>query len=241
MLYSSYMDIIANYQQKVLKLLSGKIEGFYLAGGTALSLYYFNHRLSVDLDFFTHDFKISRVEEIAGLISSGLKKNIKLITRLSDKDKAQVLVYSLDLGRGKSLKIDFVHDFIKFIKAPKLINGVNILSLEDLYLRKLSAILGHSAIEDDIGRKVARGGRQEAKDFYDLYCLSQIFMRLSDFAGKYGSPLIRAPIIRWFRSYKRFDMKTGLLELGLKKDVDFNDIERHFKREVDKIIEKEVG
>ena len=221
--------------------MSGKIDDFYLAGGTALSLYYFNHRVSVDLDFFTHDFKSSNVEEISEFISSGLKKKIKLISRLSEKNKAQVSVYTLDLGRGKSLKIDFIEDFIKFIKPLKLINGINILSLEDIYLRKLYAILGQSVIEDAIGRKISNGGRREAKDFYDLYCLSQVFMKLSDFAYKYGNPLIRESIIRWFRTYKRFDMKTGLLELGIKKTFDFSDIERHFKREIDKIIEEEVG
>ena len=53
-------------QKKVLKKLSGKIDDFYLAGGTALSLFYFQHRLSVDLDFFApaKEFSFRRVEEI---------------------------------------------------------------------------------------------------------------------------------------------------------------------------------
>ena len=36
------------------------------------------------------------------------------------------------------------------------------------------------------------------------------------------------------------EMKTGLVELLPKKDVDYNEIERHFKKEVNKILEKEV-
>ncbi len=44
--------------QKTLELLKRiqsikKLNDFYLAGGTALSLYY-GHRISIDLDFFTH-------------------------------------------------------------------------------------------------------------------------------------------------------------------------------------------
>lgn len=50
------MDKLLEYQNKVLKLFTGKMEDFYLAGGTALSRFYFNHRISYDLDFFTRSF-----------------------------------------------------------------------------------------------------------------------------------------------------------------------------------------
>jgi len=242
MLYIPDMNLVTNYQQKVLKLLAGKIDDFYLAGGTALSAYYFNHRESVDLDFFTHKFHKPRVEKIAVLISLGTKKKIKLSGQELRKNMVKIAVYNLLIdNKGKILKIDFVEDYIKLLKPLKSVNGINVLSLEDIYLRKLFAITGTSVAEDITGRKIAKGGRQEAKDFYDLFCLSQIFMRLSDFAVKYGNPLIRESIIRWFRTYGRFDMKTGLLELSLKKNVDYNEIERHFTREVDKLIEQEVG
>jgi hypothetical protein len=35
-------------------------------------------------------------------------------------------------------------------------------------------------------------------------------------------------------------MKTGLLELGLKKNIDYTDIELHFKKEVDKMLQREI-
>lgn len=241
MLYIPNMSIVTNYQQRVLKSLAGKIDDFYLAGGTALSAYYFHHRESVDLDFFTHKFAKLRIEEVAGLISQGTNKKIELSGQELRKNMVKIAVYNLVIDkRGTILKIDFVEDYIKLIKPLKLINGINILSLEDIFLRKLFAITGTSAEEDMTGRRIAKGGRQEAKDFYDLFCLSQIFMRLSDFADKYGNPLIREAIIRWFRTYDRFNIKTGLLELNLKKSLDYNEIERHFTHEVDKLIEQEV-
>ena len=43
------MDKIITYQKEVLRALSGRVNEFYLAGGTALSLFYFRHRLSVEL------------------------------------------------------------------------------------------------------------------------------------------------------------------------------------------------
>ena len=57
MLYTLCMNKrIVSCQKTVLKALSGRMDNFYLAGGTALSLFYFQHRLSVDLDFFTQNF-----------------------------------------------------------------------------------------------------------------------------------------------------------------------------------------
>ncbi len=52
--------------------------------------------------------------------------------------------------------------------------------------------------------------------------------------------LMREAIIRWFRTCNRLDMKTGLLELQLKKNINYIEIERHFKQEVNSIIEKEI-
>jgi len=232
--------LFGNFQEKVLKALAGKIDDFYLAGGTALSLYYFHHRESVDLDFFTRKFDKVRVTETVKLISDSLHKKTKLVAENSGKGKVRVAIYFIAINKDKSLKIDFVEDYLGLIKPPELINGIKVMSLEDIYSRKIYCLTGTAWPEDSIGRKAAIGGRQEAKDFYDMYCLSSIFMRLSDFAFKLGSQAIREALVRWFRTYSRMDIKTGLLELNLKKNIDYADLERHFKKEVDKILEKEV-
>ena len=67
---------IVSYQRKVLNALSGKIGSFYLAGGTALSLFYFQHRLSVDLDFFTREFVNLDVLRIVKYLKNVLKKEV---------------------------------------------------------------------------------------------------------------------------------------------------------------------
>lgn len=136
-----------------------------------------------------------------------------------------------------------IDDFylVGIIKPTKGINDIQIISLEDIYVKKIYTITGASTVEDSAGRKITRGNREEAKDFFDLYCLSHIFMRLSEFSFRYGSPVIREGIVRWFRTYNRFEMKTGLLELELKKASDYNGMERHFKKEIAGIIEREVG
>lgn len=50
------MKAILKAQEKVLKVMAGRMDGFYLVGGTALSRGYFHHRESYDLDFFTKNY-----------------------------------------------------------------------------------------------------------------------------------------------------------------------------------------
>lgn len=231
---------IITFQNKVLRALANEIDDFYLAGGTALSLYYFNHRESLDLDFFTQSFNKIRIFEAIKILSVAMKKDIKLIEEQDRKDVVKMLVYSLCIDKKNYLKIDFVEDYLERIKPCKSINGIKVLSIEDIYIRKIYAVAGSYQIEDSIGRRVSKGHRQEAKDFYDLYYLSHVFMNLADFSFKYGNDLTREAIIRWFRTYNRFNIKTELMELRIKKEVDYKNMEHHFKKEVDKIIEKEV-
>jgi len=234
------MNKTRQFQDRALRMLSGKIDDFYLGGGTALSLFYFQHRESLDLDFFTHVFSKIRILQITRIISDNLKRKIELVGQESRNNRAKVAIYSIYMDRKESLKIDFVEDYLDLIKPAKTINGIKIMSLEDIYIRKIFALTGTLQAEDFIGRKIKIGGRQEAKDFYDLYWLSHIFMALSKFSFRYCNLLTREGIIRWFRTYDRMDVKTGLLELKLNKDIDYRDIELHLKKEIDKILEKEV-
>jgi hypothetical protein len=119
----------------------------------------------------------------------------------------------------------------------KKIDGINILSLEDLYLRKIYTIAGHIPTLNGIGRKVILGGRQEAKDFYDVYCLSSITTPLSEFVSRLDSNVVKEGIVRWFQSYDRMKMKDGLLELITKNNLDYRLMENHFKQEIDKLLE----
>jgi hypothetical protein len=103
-------------------------------------------------------------------------------------------------------------------------------------------LIGTIKTVDLIGRKISTG-RQEAKDFYDLYFLSHTYKRLSEFAWDHcGSVEIEA-LIHWYRTYDRMNIKTGLLDLKLmkKKALNYKKIEDHFKSEIDILLEKEIG
>jgi predicted nucleotidyltransferase component of viral defense system len=232
---------IVKHQKDVLKVLSGRIDNFYLAGGTALSLFYFQHRLSVDLDFFTRDFVYSDIKRIVAYLENTLKKKTALKGQSLKEKTAKIAVYNIYFTAKDMLKIDFVEDTVDLLKEPKLVDGIRVLSLEDIYLRKLYALAGMFKIADDTGRGRFIGGRTDAKDFYDVYFLSHIFMPLSEFAAKYCDRAVMEAIIRWFRTFDRMYIMDGILTLSANKTIDYKSIERHFKVEVNKIIEYEIG
>jgi len=229
--------IIVEEIKKILKILSGRVNGYYLAGGTALSLFYFQHRESRDLDFFTKEFSRRQIEEIIKRLSADMGRKIPLIGEENREDRARMLVYSHSFGRDE-LKIDFVEDAYELIKPPKAVDGIPILEKEDIYLRKIFAACGSYAVVGETGDKRFKGGRQEAKDFFDLYFLSTTFMPLSKFALEYCIPGQIESIVVWYRTYDRMAMKEGLLDIITDKKVSFQEMERHFRDEIEQMIEK---
>jgi hypothetical protein len=119
-------------------------QGFYLAGGTALTIY-FGHRISVDLDWFT---------------SAPLSDPLVLAQRLRDAglsfETGQTAPGTL-YGRIGGLRVSFI-EFRYPLLQPLVTwtaNGVALASLDDLACMKLSAI-------------AQRGSR---KDFYDVHAI----------------------------------------------------------------------
>ena len=231
------MNPIIKEISRVLKALTGKMDGYYLAGGTALSLFYFQHRESYDLDFFSKEFSKKRIEDIVKNLSADIDKKLSLIGEETKKDRAQVLVYSYKVNED-TLKIDFVEDAYKLIKPPKIINGIPALEKEDIYLRKIFAACGSYSVINEIENKEFKGGRQEARDFFDLYFLSKTFMPLSKFAVEYCDAAQIESIVVWYRTYDRVAIKLGLLDIITDKKVDFQEMERHFRYEIDQMIER---
>jgi predicted nucleotidyltransferase component of viral defense system len=235
------MNKVLQYQRQTLKALSGKIDNFYLAGGTALSLFYFQHRPSIDLDFFTQDFDYSEVSRVISDLESALQKNISLVGRNPEGKTAGMAVYKINFTKTESLKIDFVEDTVELLKNTKVVDGIRVLSLEDIYLRKIYALVGMVRTTDDAGRDKFIGGRADAKDFYDVYILSHTFMPLSSFTVKFCNKVVMEAIVRWFRTYDRMNMIDGALTLTTDKTIDCKAMDRHFKKEIDHILEYELG
>ena len=64
---------------------------------------------------------------------------------------------------------------------------------------------------------------------------------LSKFIDKYCDATMAEALIRWFRTYDRISIVDGLLSLDTDKKIDTKNIEKHFTKEIDKIIEEQIG
>ena len=230
------MEPLFEYQDSVLRALKGRAAPFYLAGGTALSKFYFQHRDSYDLDFFSQDFSTAKIQELVGLLGKATGKKMKLISESRREGFAKLSIYELILGKKDALKIDFVEDVVALVGPLKQVDGIDILSLEDIYLRKIYAISRTLPQIHKVGQKHFLGGRQAAKDLYDLYYLSSTTQRLSRFALERCDDLQREALIRWYHTYSRQEIKVGLMELRTRNPVEFVTLERHFKQEIDALI-----
>lgn len=242
------MKHILTLINKIVKSLNGKVEGFYLAGGTALSLFYFHHRESYDIDFFTKDFSKKKVEQIVKHIEESINITPVLSAQKNVPDQARMLRYlvptdkeSKEVDDENSLKLDFVEDVYRLIKDIDVINGIHVLSKEDIYLRKIYASCGINQEITESGKKIFKGGRQDAKDFFDLYHLSKTFMPLSKFVIEHCSTTEKESIIIWYRRFDRTEMKLGLNEIKTDKKIDFREMEQHFKSEIENIISEEIA
>lgn len=218
------ISYIKGEQKKITEFVTKNFKRYYLTGGTALA-FYFNHRFSEDLDFFSQNYKKEDPEQIMGLISNLAGFKFKLEAEQDDPKLIPMRVYSLGLKRGYVLKIDFVQDFVKNIKGIK--NGLH--SLEDIYYRKISAGMGLVKKEDATGR-IIHAGRQSVKDLFDLYCLSKHHQPLSEFFFEYFSYDKAESLIAWYRGFNRMDLKVELLDLIPK--INTAEVIKHLDEEI---------
>jgi len=238
-------------RDEVLKALDKKLEGFLLAGGTALSLFYFRHRESFDLDFFTNSFTEKKIMDIISKISESIGVEIDSIKRRKVKDGAHMIVCMVPVIKNrplqvddnlKSLKVDFIEDMYRAIESHNpIVDGIPVMSKENIYLRKIYAAFGVIRKEDTAGKERFLGGRQEAKDIFDLYYLSRTFMPLSLFMDKYCTLDENVSSITWYSQYDRLALKSELLDIITDKQPDCRAIEEHFTSEIEKIIKQIAG
>lgn len=115
------------------------LEGFYLVGGTALSLYY-GHRESIDIDLFTN-----------------LPFDTEFLMEKLINDFSFQLNYSANQtlkGSVSNIKVDIINHEYPIIGAPFQENGLSLLSEKDIIAMKINAI--------------SISG-QRSKDFIDIY------------------------------------------------------------------------
>ena len=147
-----------------------------LCGGTALARCWLHHRVSYDLDFFLpHGFQAIPLS--SSLKRGGIALEVSVMT--DDPHKANQL-HGFIVHAGKRLKVSFIEDsYFDVYPAVQAKLGdltVNTEDLAGLYHRKLRTVSGRLSEGSEVV-----GGRQTARDLFDLYVLSKTYMPIREF------------------------------------------------------------
>jgi predicted nucleotidyltransferase component of viral defense system len=235
------MDIrLREAQLKILEAFSKQPDSFALAGGTALELFYLNHRFSRDLDFFSPQYNLAEIEGLVSRFEKYYGKNIVLENELLAAGKARVRFYSLEVkGSSMPLKMDFVEDVHFSRPAINKIKGVPVYAVEQIYVQKILAIVCTQFTVDAIGRERITG-RNEARDVVDLYFLSRKVLPLRQFLKKIQRNQQRG-LVQWYRSFSRQEFKLDFLDINI-YDEKLNSLEviRYLEREIERFIQEEL-
>jgi len=136
-----------------IKAFFSKCDQFFLTGGSALSIFYLDHRLSYDLDFFTLE-KINwhLVENIILDIAETISSNCR---KISTSD----LFCRYELTRNNDREIiDFIIEKVPQIENIKnRFGNVQVDTIREIGINKICTLLG----------------RCELKDIIDLYFLKK--------------------------------------------------------------------
>lgn len=213
-------------QKKVLRAVTslGHPE-LYLIGGTALA-FRFRHRESEDLDFFTPKWSRSLHQKIARCIRRETGFPGELVAETTKRGQSKMAVYNFQIGGELTLKVDLVQDLDRLLHP---VGKDGIASVDDIYLRKIRAAIGWMGKSSLAGHPMA-GGRQTAKDKYDLWYLSEHYEPLSIWFPKHFVREDYARLVMWLRTMTTQAAVFGLLDA--KSGCDTRRIQKHLEDQI---------
>jgi predicted nucleotidyltransferase component of viral defense system len=192
-------------------------DSFRFTGGTALSAFYLEHRLSEDLDFFSS-------EKVPLFMLEGWLKTLNFISDSSYTKQFDRNIFSIQFKDSSLLKVEFAYYPLKNIEDTYLIEGLRVDSFLDIIVNKLCAI----------------ADRMDAKDYVDIY---QAFKksRLS-FEHLMGLAEKKCEIkgIRHILKRRLLQIPEGISGLPLRVEIKGKDIENLFNRLIKRMVEKEI-
>ncbi len=182
-------------------MLRPELKQFGLVGGTNLSLR-LGHRLSIDLDLFTNEPFDTEQVYIA------LESNYSNIIQASQSD-SMLFLYINDV------KIDMVLLPYPYLKPAEEIDGIRLVSIEDIAAMKLSAI--------------ARRGVK--KDFWDIAELLDIFS-IEEMIELYKTKYSSRDIFYLLRSLVYFEDAEAQKDPDVLKKVTWKQVKEKVKMAV---------
>ncbi len=190
---------------------------FRLTGGTALSAFYLEHRVSEDLDFFSS-------EKVPFYSLERVLKAMDCVSEISYTKKYDRNLFQIKLQDASPLKVEFTFYPLKNIEGLHSIERIRVDSFLDIVVNKICAI----------------ADRRDVKDFVDLYWALKkgnlSLSRLMDLAEKKCE--IRG--IRHILKRRLLQIPEGINQLPLKASIKVEEMEKLFRRLIKKMVEKEV-
>jgi len=187
-----YKETIEPNTLELLKKLqnSEMLKGFYLAGGTSLALQ-IGHRISIDLDLFTqNDFDTNEMLEF-----------------LESTFQFKLIYSSINTLKGSigQINLDVIAHKYPLINNPINIEGISLLSINDISAMKLNAITGNET---------------RSKDYIDIYFILKKYSLieiLNFYSIKYDSrnQLHVLKSLAYFEDISENDWPNMILEKNL--------------------------
>lgn len=212
--------ILTSYQIAFLKEFtrSDLKNIFRLTGGTALSAFYLEHRLSEDLDFFSS-------EKVPFYILEDYLKKMNIISEISYMKQFDRNIFMLKFKNSNLLKVEFTYYPLKNIDDICIVDGLQLDSYLDIVINKLCAI----------------ADRIDAKDYVDVYyALVKDDLRLEQLI-EFAEKKCEIKGIRHILKSRLLQIPDGVNKLPLKVAIKEQDMESLFKKLIKEIIEKEIG
>lgn len=185
---------------------------FYLTGGTALSAFYYQHRYSEDLDFFSHHVELLSIPPL-------MEKTAKKLC--VPYERVQTAPGFMRFKLDRSLQVDMVADVAFRVGSPELRENFMVDSLKNIAVNKVGCILG----------------RLDTKDYVDLYWILKnetydIFELMSLGRQKDGGlePFVWASLIA--------DVQKLSILPRMVQSVTLKEIEKFFLKLRDQILHK---
>ncbi|PIR41909.1 MAG: hypothetical protein COV30_01150 [Candidatus Yanofskybacteria bacterium CG10_big_fil_rev_8_21_14_0_10_37_15] len=208
-------EILKEWQKKSIDFVfaNKQLNDFYLTGGTALSGYYLQHRISDDLDFFSFgDFDSMFLHSIAESLKKVIGAEDVRFSKSYDRNQFFYIV------NEEENKIEFTKYPFKQLQEIKNFNGARIDSEYDIAVNKLMTIVD----------------RFDPKDFVDLFFLIQKYDIIKLKEGvqlKFGHKLDYLTIGSSFSKARKIEALPKMI-----KPLTVKDLKDFFNKESKKLL-----
>ena len=191
---------------------------FYLTGGTALSAFYLQHRLSKDLDFFTEG-------DVEAELILAFLRSIPEVQELELERKFDRKIFLIGYSDGEQLRTEFTKYPFKAINPFTTVEGIHVDSMGDILVNKLMAMTD----------------RKDIKDYVDIYFILKESPELAieEMIGKTEQKFgIKG--LKYILQGRFLECPANIELLNMKKTCNAKDLVAFFKETARTLIKRSI-